>query len=70
MAVKNLIFTLSSLIILVFGSILFEYFQEKINDTTWLIVISKIVLAFILISIFVSILKYFAGLYSIEWKGD
>ena len=41
MAVKNLIFSLSSLIILVFGSILFEYFQDKINDTTWLIVILK-----------------------------
>jgi CDP-diacylglycerol pyrophosphatase len=66
----NIIFTVLALIVLVGGSLLFEHCQKKIKDTTWLIVVSKIVIAIILIVIYGLILKWVAGLCHIEWKGD
>ena len=70
MNIKNVIFTVLALIVLVGGALLFEHFQEKIKDTTWLIVVLKIVIAIILIVIYGLILKWAAGLCHIEWKGD
>lgn len=70
MNMKNIIFTISALIVLVVGSLLFEHFQEKIKDSTWLIVASKIAIAIILLVVYGLILKWVAGLYHIEWKGN
>jgi len=70
MNIKNIIFTISALIVLVGGSLLFEHFQEKVKDSSWLIVASKITIAIILILIYGLILKWASGLCHIEWKGD
>ena len=70
MNMKNTLFTISALLLLVGGSLLFEHFQENIKDTTWLIVVSKIVIAIALVAIYTLIIKWAAGLCHIEWKGD
>lgn len=70
MNMKNTLFTISALLFLVGGSLLFEHFQEKIKDTTWLIVVSKIVIAIALVAIYTLIIKWAAGLSHIEWQGD
>lgn len=70
MNMKNTLFTISALLLLVGGSLLFEHIQEKIKDTTWLIVVSKIVIAIALVAIYTLIIKWAAGLCHIEWKGD
>ena len=70
MNMKNIIFMISALIVLISGSLLFEYFQEKIKDNTWLIVASKIAIAIILLVVYGLILKWVSGLCHIEWKGN
>lgn len=70
MNMKNIIFTISALIVLIIGSLLFEYYQEKIKDSTWLIVVSKIVVAIILLVVYGLLLKWVSGLCHIEWKGN
>lgn len=67
---KDIIFRITALILLVGGSLLFERFQEKIEDDTWLIVVAKIIIAFTLLVAFIMILKWAAGLSHIEWKGN
>ena len=67
---KSIIFTVLALIILTSGAISFEYFQEKIVDSTWKIVALKIVIAIALIVFYGLALKWFAGIYHIEWKGN
>ncbi|GEM_PF-711048 len=69
MNVKNIIFTISALIMFAGGSLLFEHFQRKIKDRTWLIVAAKIATAIILLIVYGFILKWVAGLCHIEWKG-
>lgn len=70
MNIKNIIFTISALIVLISGSLLFEHFQEKIKDSSWLIVVSKIAVAIILLVVYGIILKWVSGLCHIEWKGN
>lgn len=67
---KEIIFRITALILLVGGSLLFERFQEKIEDDTWLIVLAKIIIAFTLLVAFIMILKWAAGLSHIEWTGN
>lgn len=67
---KDIIFRITALILLVGGSLLFERFQEKIEDDTWLIVLAKIIIAFTLLVAFIMILKWAAGLSHIEWTGN
>ena len=70
MYIKDIIFRISALIILGGGAFLFDYFQEKIDDSTWIIVISKIAIAIALLVVYGLILTWVAGLCHIEWQDD
>lgn len=50
--------------------ILLDFLQGKIKDNSWLIVIFKVILFLAIIFLYGLIVKYFAELFHIEWKGD
>ncbi len=67
---KKIIFTISALIVFCVGALLYDYFQERIHDSTWLIVILKIVILLVLFVVYCVIYKWVAGLFHIEIELD
>lgn len=70
MNVKNIIFTISALIVFGVGVLLYDYFQKRIYDSTWLITILKIVILLVLFVVYCVIYKWAAGLFHIGIELD
>lgn len=65
---KDIIFTIISLSVFIGGTLLFEHFQEKFEDSSWFVVLFKIVVAIVLLVAYAVILKYAAIYFDIRWK--
>lgn len=65
---KNIIFTVCSLLFLLGGIYLYDKIENKIPDTNWLIVGTKILIALFALIIYIIIVKFFANIFNITWK--
>lgn len=65
---KNIIFTICSLLFLLGGVYLYYVIENKIPDANWLIVLAKILVALFALIIYIIISMFFADIFNITWE--
>lgn len=65
---KNIIFTVFSLLLLLGGIYVYDIIENKIPDDNWLIILMKILIALIALVIYIIIVKFLANVFNISWK--
>lgn len=64
---KLIIFAVCSLLFLLAGIYLYGIIENKIPDSSWIIIVVKILVALIALVIYIIIVKFFANIFNITW---
>lgn len=65
---KNIVFAICSLLFFIGGIWLYNKLENKIPDSSWLIVVIKILAALLALIIYIMIIKMFADIFNVTWS--